>query len=77
MRDQYTGPGGWPGRRPDRFARLVRGEPEGCAIALLGLPFDGGVALNGGRAGAADGPRAFRAAPGLSPIHISEPTRPD
>ncbi len=36
--------------------------PEGCRIALLGLPDDTGVALNGGRMGAKDGPRAFREA---------------
>jgi formimidoylglutamase len=49
--------------RPDRFARTIRTDsPEGCKIALLGLPDDTGVALNGGRVGARDGPRAFREA---------------
>jgi len=49
--------------RPDRFARTIRTDsPEGCRIALLGLPDDTGVALNGGRVGAKDGPRAFREA---------------
>ncbi|MEX2467343.1 MAG: formimidoylglutamase [Gemmatimonadota bacterium] len=36
--------------------------PLGPAIALLGLPDDTGIALNHGRAGAASGPTAFRAA---------------
>lgn len=54
----------WPDLRPDRFARLIRAAPEGCSIALLGLPFDGGVRLNGGRVGAAEGPAALRAALG-------------
>lgn len=49
--------------RADRFARTIRTDsPEGCRIALLGLPDDTGVALNGGRVGARDGPRAFREA---------------
>lgn len=49
--------------RPDRFGRTIRTDsPEGCRVALLGLPDDTGVALNGGRVGAKDGPRAFREA---------------
>lgn len=45
------------------FATTIRRDsPEGCAIALLGLPDDAGVRLNGGRVGAAQGPAAFRAA---------------
>jgi formimidoylglutamase len=55
--------GGWPEVKPDRFAARIRHDgPDGCAIALLGLPDDTGVVLNGGRAGAAEGPTAFRAA---------------
>ncbi len=45
-----------------RLARSIRSSPEGCRIALLGLPDDTGVSLNGGRAGARQGPRAFREA---------------
>ncbi len=49
--------------RPDRLARAFqRDDPSGCAIGLLGLPFDGGIALNRGRVGAAEGPGAFREA---------------
>lgn len=47
---------------PARFASLLRTRPEGCAIALLGLPDDTGVRLNNGRIGAREGPAAFRAA---------------
>lgn len=44
-----------------RFARSIRREtPEGCALALLGLPDDTGVKMNSGRPGAARGPTAFR-----------------
>ncbi|TVQ65231.1 MAG: hypothetical protein EA379_00230 [Phycisphaerales bacterium] len=53
----------WPERREDRFASSFSlDSPDGCAIALLGLPDDTGVRLNRGRLGAAGGPRAFRAA---------------
>jgi formiminoglutamase len=46
-----------------RFAATIRTDsPDGCAIALLGLPDDTGVRLNNGRTGAAGGPKAFRAA---------------
>ena len=46
-----------------RFAGTIRHDsPDGCAIALLGLPDDTGVGLNNGRPGAKDGPAAFRAA---------------
>ncbi len=37
-------------------------SPSGCDIAILGLPDDTGVKLNGGRVGAAKGPKAFREA---------------
>jgi formimidoylglutamase len=36
--------------------------PDGCRVALLGLPDDTGVRLNFGRPGASVGPAAFRAA---------------
>ncbi len=46
-----------------RFASTIRTDsPEGCTIALLGLPDDMGVKMNHGRPGAAGGPKAFRAA---------------
>ncbi len=54
----------WPAHDPPfRFAHTVaRDRPEGCRVALLGLPDDTGVRLNGGRPGASEGPMAFRAA---------------
>jgi formiminoglutamase len=59
----FTRPGEWPPVRPGRFAATVEtGAADGCTLALLGLPDDTGVRLNGGRPGAAEGPRAFRAA---------------
>ncbi len=65
----FTRPAEWPPIKPGRLAAAIRsvtdmGEraPAAGAIALLGLPDDLGVRLNGGRPGAADGPRAFRAA---------------
>ena len=65
----FTRPAEWPPVKPGRFAAAIRsiagtGEPAPAsgAIALLGLPDDLGVRLNGGRPGAAQGPRAFRAA---------------
>lgn len=46
-----------------RFFSTVRNDStDGCALALLGLPDDTGVALNNGRPGAKEGPTAFRAA---------------
>ncbi len=63
MRIAHTQPAIWPAARPGRFAENVRtSSPEGCRVALLGLPDDTGVGLNFGRIGAAAGPRAFRAA---------------
>lgn len=48
---------------PERFASLVRTRsPDGCRVGIIGLADDHGVRLNHGRPGAADGPRAFRAA---------------
>lgn len=43
----------------------------GCRVAIIGLPDDLGVRLNGGRPGAAEGPRAFRAA--LSRYGVAQP----
>lgn len=48
---------------PSRFlGRVEREDPAGCAIGLLGLADDTGVALNGGRPGARIGPAAVRKA---------------
>ena len=58
----HTQPAIWPTRRPGRFVDNVRDDAQGCKVALLGLPDDTGVRLNFGRAGAQDGPTAFRAA---------------
>lgn len=54
----------WPDESSaGRFASTIRTDsPDGCVIALLGLPDDTGVRLNNGRTGAAGGPKAFRAA---------------
>jgi formiminoglutamase len=61
---EHTSAPPWPGDTPaGRFAATIRTEsPDGCAIALLGLPDDTGVRMNNGRTGAAGGPKAFRAA---------------
>ena len=59
----FTRPPEWPPIKPGRFAATIEIAPAaGCPIALLGLPDDTGVRLGGGRTGAAEGPRAFRAA---------------
>jgi len=53
----------WPVISTGRFAATIHREsPAGCGVALLGLPDDTGVKLNGGRPGARGGPQAFRAA---------------
>lgn len=65
MMSTHFQPAEWPIVSPGRFAEgIARGvsPPKGAAIALVGLPDDVGVRLNNGRAGAAGGPRAFRAA---------------
>ncbi|MFN7021710.1 MAG: arginase family protein [Phycisphaerales bacterium] len=64
-----------PQPRPGRFAAtIVRNsaelfeDPEAgaalrkCAVAMIGLPDDTGVSMNHGRAGARNGPSAFRSA---------------
>lgn len=73
----YLAPPSWPDPqpRPGRFAAtIVRNKPElledrdaqrelsKCSVALIGIPDDTGVVLNFGRAGARNGPAAFRAA---------------
>jgi len=59
----HTRPGADYEAKPGRFAaRLQRGSHDGCRCALLGLPDDLGVQLNGGRPGAKTGPSQFRSA---------------
>jgi formiminoglutamase len=59
----HTRAGVWPSLPAGRFAQTIRHDsPEGCQLALLGLPDDTGVRLNGGRPGAAEGPSALRVA---------------
>ncbi len=61
MRIPHTKPPVWPAVAQGRFASGIQlASPDGCRIALLGLPDDTGVSLNGGRPGAAGGPSAFR-----------------
>lgn len=62
MRLPHTSLPLWPsGITPARFASTVRTDaPDGCRIGLIGLADDFGVRLNGGRFGAAEGPRLFR-----------------
>jgi formiminoglutamase len=63
VRIEHTSAPTWPAIRPGRFAETIRTtDPAGCRIALVGLPDDTGVRLNGGRSGAAQGPSALRAA---------------
>jgi formiminoglutamase len=65
MKIPHTRPPVWPELSATRFAAGIRRDSaEACAVALIGLPDDTGVRLNGGRSGAADGPDAFRAALG-------------
>ncbi|MCH7574292.1 MAG: formimidoylglutamase [Candidatus Marinimicrobia bacterium] len=42
--------------------RILPWTGDPADVALLGVPYDEGVALNGGRVGAAEGPQAFRQA---------------
>lgn len=62
----------WPEVSAGRFTSRIRTDsPEGCQVALLGVPDDTGVTLNHGIAGAALGPDAFRVA--LTRYGTSEP----
>ena len=55
LRLANTSPPKWPAVAAGRFAAAVRtDDPEECTVALLGLPDDLGVRLNGGRPGARD-----------------------
>lgn len=59
----HTTPARWPQELPpSRLAAHWHAVPAGCRVAVLGLPDDLGVRLNGGRPGAAQGPAAIRAA---------------
>lgn len=64
MNEPPLQPGSWPtGINPGRWAARVTGfEEHKAEVALLGMPDDTGVGLNGGRLGAALGPAAIREA---------------
>ncbi|KAA0214299.1 MAG: hypothetical protein DYG94_07730 [Leptolyngbya sp. PLA3] len=60
---EYLVPASHPVAASSRLAsRLWSTEPGSAHVALIGLPDDRGVEMNGGRVGARDGPAAFRAA---------------
>ncbi|MFN7431414.1 MAG: arginase family protein [bacterium] len=67
----HTRTGARPSGSTERFASLVRPDLTGAEVGLLGLADDLGVRLNGGRAGAADGPGAIRGA--LGRYGVAEP----
>lgn len=73
MRIPHTTAATWPvSIAPGRFAASVEpGAAPDARIAILGMPDDTGVRLNSGRPGAADGPRAFRAA--LARFGVGQP----
>lgn len=63
MQPPHTTPANWPSDlASSKLASQIRTAPDGCQIALLGIPDDTGVKLNHGRHGAAQGPAALRAA---------------
>ncbi len=63
MNEAWMTPGVWPPCASTRFAaRIAHDDPSGCQVALLGLPDDLGVRLNGGRPGTHEGPSAVREA---------------
>ena len=68
----HVTPPAYPSILPGRFASTIATDkPDGCAVALLGLPDDTGIKMNAGRAGAAEGPAAFRTA--LARLGVAEP----
>lgn len=73
LRIPNTTPPEWPDDIPQgRFAAHIHQAVDlGCRIALLGLPDDTGIALNGGRPGAREGPSAFRRA--LARFGVAQP----
>lgn len=64
MRIPHTSRAHWPvSIAPGRFAASIDIDVSADSrVAILGIPDDTGVRMNGGRPGAAAGPRAFRAA---------------
>ena len=58
----HTRDAAWPDEIGPLAESVRRADPGESRLALLGTPDDLGVRLNAGRPGAADGPRAFRAA---------------
>ncbi len=74
MQVPHCQPGEWPKDIPSsRLAAHVQlAFPTGCRVALLGLPDDLGVRLNNGRAGAKEGPTAFRHA--LAKYGVAHPS---
>lgn len=68
----HTQPANWPADMPPtKLASAISHQPDGCAIALLGVPDDTGVGLNHGRPGAAKGPDALRQA--LARYGVAQP----
>lgn len=68
----HVKPPAYPARHPGKFVTTVRTDaPDGCRVALIGLPDDTGIKMNGGRAGASLGPTAFRSA--LAHIGVDKP----
>ena len=62
----------WPELPANRFASRIRTQsPDGCRVALLGMPDDTGIGLNHGRLGAAHGPDAIRVA--LTRYGVADP----
>ncbi len=72
MTTNYLNPVSWDNIPSSKFASLIRSNPDGCQIALIGLPDDTGVQLNNGRPGAKEGPTAFRKA--LAKYGVTDPT---
>lgn len=64
MRIPHTSRAHWPvSIAPGRFAANIDIDVSSeSRVAILGIPDDTGVRMNGGRSGAASGPRSFRAA---------------
>lgn len=58
-----------------RLGDLAKLAPEGPGVAILGYPDDEGVRLNGGRAGAKEGPDAIRNWLYRTTPHLSRKTR--
>ena len=72
MSNNYLNPVSWDAIPSSKFASQIRSNPDGCQIALIGLPDDTGVGLNNGRLGAKEGPAAFRKA--LAKYGVAQPS---